>query len=281
MIPKLIFLYHFLWIQFASLIYYLALLPFFALRALRTGRWPLGMGYYLWARSFFRYFTKSEIVVGGAALPPRSTPVVYLTNHRTWADFMLTPTVTQGAFQIARSMTAIAVPFTIGVVAFVFREGIILFNRGKRGVANEVLRLVKRHLASGRSAALYLEGTRNIEDRIRPLKDGVLSKLYKERIPVFVYATSGQDELISEKKLHGSLRGRIGVHRHGFVEAAGYATYGEFKAAVQAALEGSYVGAKALRSSGDRSQPGVGSKMAPFPAQNGFSQSSAKPEASL
>ena len=130
--------------------------------------------------------------------------VIYLFNHRSWADFFVHSRLCGGETSyLARS--ALAYLFTLNL-ANLFTKRLWLFDRKKKrsfSSFNEWLDLnfeVSKKYGGG-DLIVYPEGHRNLKDTPLELKTGLLKYAFSRKIPMQVVICKGCDDIFNEKKM--------------------------------------------------------------------------------
>ncbi|CAG9465508.1 unnamed protein product [Pedinophyceae sp. YPF-701] len=129
--------------------------------------------------------------------------MVYLANHRSWADFFLDVWTTEARCSImSRWMVFFAFP--VFMASVIVLRGIVLFKRGKikdKDAFNAWLdKTLDRQVNSG-SLLLYPEGTRNTKPHALPLKRGMLKYSWSRGLPFQIIVTTNKERVLSEKKM--------------------------------------------------------------------------------
>jgi 1-acyl-sn-glycerol-3-phosphate acyltransferase len=128
--------------------------------------------------------------------------IIYFTNHRTFADFIIDLIVVNntGTF-ISRYLVVVGMP---GVIIFNFVTSMMeLFNRkqGKTDI-NNFENILKRIQETDRNIVIYPEGTRRHGyDYACDLKKGGVYYSYKNDSPIQFVITYGKDDILNEKKM--------------------------------------------------------------------------------
>jgi 1-acyl-sn-glycerol-3-phosphate acyltransferase len=127
--------------------------------------------------------------------------VVYLCNHRSWADFFCDQVITGGASYLARLMVWIGTPVS-SLYAWM-SHSTWFFNR-KRGIDRAAFaKFMDTEWARRSSFGMiaYPEGTRNQDKDPLPLKTGVLQFAFEYKRPVQCVITAGKENVVNEKRM--------------------------------------------------------------------------------
>ncbi len=154
----------------------------------------------LTVRAATALFVKS---VSGADNIPKSGAAVIVSNHASYLDFILIPSVITK--KVKRMTTILAAEEltkhpVIGI--FARNDNCILLNRNKLGNVLEA-QFYKRGLRSLRNGELLLifpEGTRSLDGTIRPWKLGFLKLAIAARVPVIPVAVKGTFDILPKGK---------------------------------------------------------------------------------
>jgi 1-acyl-sn-glycerol-3-phosphate acyltransferase len=171
----------------------------------RSGRLPHAV-VRLWSRLVLRALS-IRVDVEGA--PPPPGPVVYAANHGSAIDipilFAHLP-----EFRIIHKRSLYLMP----VVGWhLFLGGHIAVDRGKAFRARRSLAAAARRIAGGTSVAVFPEGTRSPDDRIRLFKRGSFLLAIQAAVPVVPVSLVGVKDVIPSGLL--TLRpGRVALRVH-------------------------------------------------------------------
>jgi 1-acyl-sn-glycerol-3-phosphate acyltransferase len=145
-------------------------------------------------------FVKS---VSGAENIPKDGAAVIVSNHASYLDFILIPSVITK--KIKRTTTILAAEEltkhpVIGI--FARNDNCILLNRNKLGNVLEA-QFYKKGLKSLRNGELLLvfpEGTRSLDGTIRPWKLGFLKLAIAAKVPIVPVAIKGTFDILPKGK---------------------------------------------------------------------------------
>ena len=146
----------------------------------------------IWKIEFLNYNEKTS-----QCESPR--PIMYLCNHRCFADFVIDSYLTNGAAYLSRMMTIPVVPCSF--LLLWLTHGALYFNRGTVKDQNNKLKLYERVLRHLRQQSLivYPEGTRNLGPQPRPLRWGMIRLAYTGKIPIQIVLSSNKEKVWCER----------------------------------------------------------------------------------
>eukprot|EP00924_Labyrinthula_sp_SR-Ha-C_P001547 maker-scaffold_18-snap-gene-1.2-mRNA-1 protein AED:0.14 eAED:0.14 QI:60/1/1/1/1/1/2/90/301 len=184
--------------------------------------------------SFFR--VKLRVLKTSAKFEPGC---VYLSNHRSWADFFVDQAVCFGAAYLSRKLVIVGTPSS-SYYAYLSKSTI--FFKRKKGVDRKKLfelwdkewesRNKKREGKKPFGLIVYPEGTRNQKDKPLKLKTGVLQYSYEYKKPVQIVMTSGKEKVLNEKKFGGGFGETCVVNYSAVIHPEDFENFDEFKALV-------------------------------------------------
>eukprot|EP00199_Chlamydomonas_sp_CCMP681_P002788 CAMPEP_0119108824 /NCGR_PEP_ID=MMETSP1180-20130426/15677_1 /TAXON_ID=3052 ORGANISM="Chlamydomonas cf sp, Strain CCMP681" /NCGR_SAMPLE_ID=MMETSP1180 /ASSEMBLY_ACC=CAM_ASM_000741 /LENGTH=309 /DNA_ID=CAMNT_0007094481 /DNA_START=65 /DNA_END=994 /DNA_ORIENTATION=- len=154
---------------------------------------------YTWARGLKRFF-RLRIVKYGKNSLYKAGPVLFLCNHRSWADFFVDTYLTEGtASLMSRWLVFWVFPFFISAV--IVLKGIVLFKRGVVADKEKFNAGVDEKLKASPVSGLlvYPEGTRNVKPGSLPLKRGMLYYAHSRAMPVQLIITKNKEGVLGEK----------------------------------------------------------------------------------
>jgi len=134
----------------------------------------------------------------------RERDVMYLCNHRAWADFFVDVYATEGrAFTMSRMLVACAFPLFMLPAMFV--GAVFGFNRDGVQDKERLNAALDGHFERFRDvyggAVVYPEGTRNIRDHSLPLKRGMLRYAHGRKMRVQCVCIAGKERVFSSHLL--------------------------------------------------------------------------------
>ena len=142
-------------------------------------------------------------VVGKQRILLSDRPVMYLANHRSWADFFVDVYILGGRAMIMSRM-AVCYVFPIFMIPVSLVKGILLFKRNlvrDKDAFNSWLD-EKRGESLLNAMLVYPEGHRNTNPtELLPIKRGMLHYAYTRKMLVQVCMSSGKEQVLSEKRL--------------------------------------------------------------------------------
>lgn len=132
----------------------------------------------------------------------RDPDVIYLTNHRSFADMFIDPMIIGycGMF-IARNLVALVFPFSF--IVSKLTNNCIYINRENIGNIVKFFKLVEetRKKYSHLNIIVYPEGTRRPNSHLPcPLKKGFIYHSYNNNLPLQIYISKGKESVINESK---------------------------------------------------------------------------------
>ena len=138
---------------------------------------------------------KITIIKNSKSSPISKNSTIYLVNHRSWADFWIDYNILQGTF-ISRKEVKYVLPFstTLG------KSNIIFFDRKSKKSKNKLYENIKNTLNKNKNIILYPEGTRNLKNKSKPLKFGIIKLGYEQNVPFQICINSNKEKIINEKK---------------------------------------------------------------------------------
>lgn len=129
-------------------------------------------------------------------------PVMFLSNHRSWGDFVVDCTLLGSPSFISRALVALGIPMT---AAWGFLRGWIwFFQRGKKrseGTVEWTARFwaQSQEIYPGKGVVMYPEGTRSVSLEGLPLKPGGLVSAHKLGWPLQIVITTNKEFILAEK----------------------------------------------------------------------------------
>lgn len=149
-------------------------------------------GQRLWARGLLRTWGVRVDAEGLENLPEKG-PYILMANHQSHADvpilFSSLPIIP--GFLAKKELGKI--PF----LAMALRAGgHVLIDRGDRGSAMRALKDAANEIRSGKTLAIFPEGTRGAEDRLGPFKRGAFLIAKKAGVPVIPIGILGSRQIL-------------------------------------------------------------------------------------
>lgn len=165
-----------------------------------------------WSIGMLAFFRASVHRVGDTELYRTSQPIMYLANHRSWADFFLDVYTTEGRSALL-SRWAVFGTFPIFLTSALILKGIIFFKRNVAIDKGRFNAMLDRHVANSPRSGLvvYPEGHRNLRETSLPLKRGMLHYAHLRNMPVQVVITAGKELLLSETQLSAGFGAHLRV----------------------------------------------------------------------
>ena len=146
----------------------------------------------LWARGLLGFWGV-EVETEGLEHLPEQGPYILMANHQSHADvpilFSTLPIIP--GFLAKKELAKI--PF----LAMALRNGgHVLIDRADRSHATRALKIAADEIRSGKTLAIFPEGTRGRQDRLAPFKKGGFLIAKKARVPVIPLAISGSRHIL-------------------------------------------------------------------------------------
>ena len=140
--------------------------------------------HYTWAKICQKYFRFKIKIIGDNELFI-DQPCIYLTNHRSQADFFVDQLLVKGrAIFIARWMVAVFIPF---IPIYYYGRSLFFFYK-KNNIEEIYKSLTKYKLNSPYPCILvYPEGTRNQNNTSLRLKTGFIKYAYQCQYPIQIF----------------------------------------------------------------------------------------------
>ncbi|KAI8109632.1 hypothetical protein M9434_000914 [Picochlorum sp. BPE23] len=168
--------------------------------------------------------------------------VVYLCNHRSWADFMVDQYVTEGR-TLFMSRWAVAYVFPLFMIPMWFVRAVLIFRRGS--IANKVKfnNWIDDEWGKSTQTALgvYPEGHRSTNGESLPLKRGMLHYAYDRKIPVQIVIGGNKEAILSEKKMVVGFGQTVTVGYSDVIYPENFRDFEEFMKAVQSTWDAEWV----------------------------------------
>ncbi|KAL6058867.1 hypothetical protein QOT17_014541 [Balamuthia mandrillaris] len=153
-------------------------------------------------------------------VPEKGEKVMWLCNHRTWADFFVDHMLT--GFQCAylsRCLVFLGIPlnswagFTNDTVWFFRRPA----QRDRRKFIETFYRFLDRRYKSTpwHGLLIYPEGSRNVQPDSLPLKKGCINYAYDRGLPVQIIIATNKEHIFNERTLTSkhNVRVRVGYSK--------------------------------------------------------------------
>mmetsp|Transcript_16008 Transcript_16008/g.41568 ORF Transcript_16008/g.41568 Transcript_16008/m.41568 type:complete len:330 (+) Transcript_16008:24-1013(+) len=156
-----------------------------------------------WSK-FMLHFMHTRVKIAGTQRIASSDgkPMMYLANHRSWADFFIDVYILGGRTLIMSRM-AVLFAFPVFMAGVIILKGVLLFRRDlvrdKEKFNSWLDEEIQQSLLN--AMLVYPEGHRNIKPDALPLKRGMLHYAYSRKMPVQVVITAGKENVLSEKAM--------------------------------------------------------------------------------
>lgn len=147
--------------------------------------------------------TRFGTAINSSEVLDAASPVVYLSNHRSWGDFWTDAALLGGPSFISRALVAAGIPFT--AVWGSTSGWLWFFARGathKEGAVAWMRNFLAERITGfpQKGVVIYPEGTRSLLPEGLPLKMGALSAAYQLQWPVQVVITSNKECVTAERE---------------------------------------------------------------------------------
>jgi len=165
---------------------------------------------------------------------PPGRPVIYLANHRSWADFFLDAYLTAGRAQMLSRM-AVLYAFPWFMLPITTARGCVVFKRGAIADKDRFNAWLDSKIAASPAPGLvvYPEGHRSSAAHSLPLKRGMLHYAYGRKVPVQVVMSAGKERVLSERRRRAAWGGIVATAYAAPVDPKDFDTSDGFMAAVQ------------------------------------------------
>ena len=147
--------------------------------------------------------------VGSSELHRTTDPIMYIANHRSWADFFIDVCVTEGRAALL-SRWAVFPVFPVFLMSGLILKGVVFFKRNRiqdKDVFNNFLDSCI-HSSPISGLMIYPEGHRSTLPTSLPLRRGMLKYAHSRRMPIQIAITKNKERVLSEKNLSAG----FGVH---------------------------------------------------------------------
>ena len=163
-----------------------------------------------------------------------SKHIIYLSNHRSWADFIIDNVVTEYCTKfISRIEVAYILPLYVYISGYLLADVMIFFKRGKTSISDfeKLIKYNQLNNKSGNDILVYPEGTRRSGlDYACDLKKGLIYYAYKENCPIQFIISKNKEKFLNEKRLTAEKNVNVFVHYSGvyYPDFTKYRTMQEF-----------------------------------------------------
>jgi 1-acyl-sn-glycerol-3-phosphate acyltransferase len=156
---------------------------------------------YRWSQTIAQFFGVKLKKVGPTELYRSEDPVIYLHNHRSWADFFLDLYVTEGKAGFL-SRWAVFPVFPVFLASALLLKSVKFFKRGRMSDIEAFNKWLDNDIAMSavKGLIVYPEGHRSLKKESLPLKRGMLKYAYSRNFPCQVVMTKGKELVMSEKR---------------------------------------------------------------------------------
>lgn len=161
-----------------------------------------------WYKSwrYIRHYFKSLIFLAGTKVDvkglenvPEDTAVLYVGNHRSYFDIIITHTLAKGPIGYVAKKEFLKYPF---LNLYMTDMGSLFLDRENPKEGLKSITQGTQFMKQGLSLGLFPEGTRNHGDTLLPFKEGGYRMAEKSKSPIVVMALSGFDRIFEGNKFH-------------------------------------------------------------------------------
>jgi 1-acyl-sn-glycerol-3-phosphate acyltransferase len=187
-----------------------------------------------WAEFLVHYFRVTIFKVGDQGLYRDKRPVIYLHNHRSWADFFLDEYVTESeASPLSRWLVFYVFP--VFLTSALWMRGVVFFKRTRVADKTAFNARLEAKVTSAWSQGLivYIEGHRNITPKSLPLKRGMLHFAHSRNYPVQIIITKGKEQLLCEKTMAVGFNAMLACGFAPPIQSSEFHSFDDFVAKVQ------------------------------------------------
>eukprot|EP00887_Chlorella_sp_A99_P006361 scaffold3.g6361.t1 len=237
------------WLSFPSFLVLLAAIFWSPVLGSQTGR--------LKVTFITEQAARARVVQTGARGLERRPRMMYLPNHRSFADFFLDQWITEGR-AATLSRLAVGGVFPLVMASLVAVRSIILFQRGGRRVrAKESFNAWlddKLAKSSQKSFLIYPEGHRSTKGQSLPLKTGMLKYAFSRRMPVQTIISANKEAVMDEKALSAHFGQTVVVGFSEVIDPADFGSFEDFMAKVQSTWDAEWERVLAADPAGKREE---------------------------
>lgn len=157
---------------------------------------------YRWSQTICHFFGVRFKKVGNGELHRSADPIIYLHNHRCWADFFLDLYATEGRAGYL-SRWAVFPVFPVFLASALLLRSVKFFKRGRTMDREAFNKWLDNDIAMSavKGLIVYPEGHRSLKKESLPLKRGMLKYAFLRNFPCQVVMTKGKELVMSEKQL--------------------------------------------------------------------------------
>lgn len=188
--------------------------------------------HYEWAKMCVEHF-KVNVRRVKNGVEPMCRKCLYMTNHRSEADFFMDQYLTHGSsIFLSRRMVALyAFPYL--PTSYISKS--LLFFVRKKGIRDTLYKQVDQYWkkSSYPSLLVYPEGTRNQTPVSKPLKMGFVYYAYERKLPIQIFISTNKEKVFSLQKKWCSHDTMVRVAYAKPLDPEDYESVDEFKTAVK------------------------------------------------
>jgi 1-acyl-sn-glycerol-3-phosphate acyltransferase len=144
---------------------------------------------YLWTNPLW------PLRVEGREHIDRSQVYVMVSNHQSILDILVLHALFVHFKWVSKKENA-----WIPLIGWnVVLNGYVLFDRGSRGGSLKMMRDCRAHLSRGSSLMIFPEGTRSLDGKLRPFKEGAFRLALQEGVPILPIVLEGTGESLPKQ----------------------------------------------------------------------------------
>lgn len=196
--------------------------------------------HYEWAKGCLEHFRVNVRHVKNGVEPMRRK-CLYMTNHRSEADFFMDQYLTHGSsIFLSRRMVALcACPYL--PTSYISKS--LLFFVRKKGIRDALYKQIDEYWnkSSYPSLLVYPEGTRNQTPVSKPFKLGFVYYAYERKLPIQIFISTNKEKVFSLQKKWCSHDTMVRVAYAKPLDPEDYESVDKFKTAVKHVWERTWV----------------------------------------
>ena len=162
------------------------------------------------------YYSNCKLYRVSQDIVSHSKHIIYFSNHRSWADFIIDNFVTEYCSKfISRINVACILPLDVYITGYLLLDVMIFFKRGKTSISDfeKLIKDSQLNNTSGNDILVYPEGTRRSGlDYACDLKKGLIYYAYKENCPIQFIISKNKEKILNEKRFTAEKNVNIFVH---------------------------------------------------------------------
>ncbi len=161
--------------------------------------WEKSHRYVRGAFKTFLFLAGTKITVIGKENIPKDTAVLYVGNHRSYFDIIISQVLVPGHIGYVAKKEFLKHPF---INLYMRDIGCIFLDRENAKEGLKAINQGAEYMKMGHSIGLFPEGTRNSGDTLLPFKEGGYKMAEKSKCPIVVMSLSGMDKIFEANKFH-------------------------------------------------------------------------------